>query len=128
MDLTPQQEAFLKEYTNPKSPLFGNALQSALKAGYSQEYAESITAQMPKWLSDNLGKAKLVIKAERNLDLALDGLLDDPEKGAKVIQHKASEFVLKTLKKDIYSERTELTGKDGKDLPTPIIQLPSTEQ
>ena len=128
MDLTPQQEAFLKEYTNPKSPLFGNALQSALKAGYSQEYAESITYKMPDWLSENVGKAKLVQKAERNLDMALDGLLDDPEKGAKVIQHKASEFVLKTLKKDIYSERTELTGKDGKDLPTPIIQLPSTEQ
>lgn len=119
--LTPQQEAFLKEYTNPKSPLFGNALQSALKAGYSQEYSESITAKMPDWLAENVGKAKLVVKAERNLDLALDGLLDDPEKGAKTIQHKASEFVLKTLKKDTYSERTELTGKDGKDLPTPLL-------
>lgn len=119
--LTPQQEAFLKEYTNPKSPLFGNALQSALKAGYSQEYSESITALMPNWLSENLGKTKLVVKAERNLDMALDGLLDDPEKGAKTIQHKASEFVLKTLKKDTYSERTELTGKDGKDLPQPLL-------
>lgn len=127
MDLTPQQEAFLKEYTNPRSPLFGNALQSALKAGYSQEYAESITAQMPNWLSENLGKAKLVIKAERNLDMALDGLLDDPEKGGKPLQYKASEFTLKALKKEEYSERTELTGKDGKDLPTPIIQLPNVQ-
>lgn len=127
MDLTPQQEAFLKEYTNPKSPLFGNALQSALKAGYSQEYAESITYKMPEWLSENVGKAKLVVKAERNLDLALEGLLDDPEKGGKPLQYKATEFTLKALKKDEYSERHEHTGKDGKDLPTPIIQLPNVQ-
>lgn len=127
MDLTPQQQTFLTHYLNPKSETWGNALQSALKAGYSREYSESITAQMPDWLSESLGKTKMVLKAERNLDMALDGLLDDPEKGAKTIQHKASEFVLKTLKKDTYSERTEVTGKDGKDLPTPIIQLPKTE-
>jgi hypothetical protein len=125
MDLNPQQQLFFKAYTDPKSPTFGNALQSALSAGYKQEYAENITHLMPDWLSENLGKAKLVQKAERNMDMALDGLLDDPERGAKTIQHKASEFVLKTLKKDTYSERTELTGKDGKDLPTPIIQLPN---
>lgn len=119
--LTPQQETFLKEYTNPKSPLFGNALQSALKAGYSQEYSESITALMPNWLSENLGKAKLVVKAEKNLELALEGALDDPEKGKKEIQWKATDFTLSRLKKDTYSERTELTGKDGKDLPTPLL-------
>ena len=127
MELTPQQEAFLKEYINPKSPLFGNALQSALKAGYSQEYAESITYKMPEWLSENVGKAKLVLKAERNLDMALDGLLDDPEKGGKPLQYKASEFTLKALKKEEYSERTELTGKDGKDLPTPIVNLTNVQ-
>lgn len=121
MDLNPQQEAFLKEYTNPKSPLFGNALQSALKAGYSQEYSESITAKMPDWLSENVGKKKLVEKAERNLDFALDGLLDDPEKGGKPLQYKASEFTLKTLKKEDYSERQEHTGKNGESLNAPTL-------
>lgn len=116
MELTPQQIAFLKGYTDPKSPTWGNALQSALKAGYSQEYSESITAKMPDWLAENVGKSKLVQKAEKNLELALDGLLDDPEKGKKEIQYKATEFSLKTLKKETYSERTELTGKDGNNL------------
>lgn len=111
MELTPQQEAFLKEYINPKSPLFGNALQSALKAGYSQEYSESITHQMPDWLSDNLGKAKLVLKAERNLDLALDGLLDDPEKGAKNIQYKATEFVQKGLNRETFGDKADINLK-----------------
>lgn len=119
--LTPQQEKFLAGYTNPKSPTFGNALQSALKAGYSQEYSESITHQLPNWLAENLGRQKIVEKAERNLDMALEGVLDDPEKGGKPIQWKATEMTLRTLKKEEFSERIEQTGKDGKDLPTPII-------
>lgn len=119
--LTPQQQTFLKALLDPKSDTWSNYSKSALKAGYSKNYAENITSLMPDWLSESIGKSNLVAKAERNLDMALDGLLDDPEKGAKTIQHKASEFVLKTLKKDTYSERTELTGKDGKDLPTPLL-------
>lgn len=115
--LTPQQESFLAAYTNPKSETFGNALQSALKAGYSQEYSESITHQLPDWLAENLGRSRIIHKAERNLDIALEGGLDDPEKGGKPIQWKATEMALKTQGKDLgYTERTELTGKDGKDL------------
>lgn len=118
----PRQELFLKEYLNPQSPLWGNALQSALKAGYSQEYSESITSLMPDWLSERLGKSKLVQKAEKNLEMALDGVLDDPEKGAKVIQWKATEMALKTQGKELgYTERTELTGKDGKDFEVKTI-------
>lgn len=116
MDLNPQQILFLSSYTNPKSETWGNAYKSALKAGYSEEYAQTITAQMPDWLSENLGKTKLVQKAEKNLEIALEGGLDDLEKGKKEIQYKATEFTLKTLKKNEYSERTELTGKDGEQL------------
>jgi phage terminase small subunit len=112
----PRQELFLAEYTNPKSPLWGNALQSALKAGYSQEYSENITNLMPSWLSEAIGKSKIIEKAEKNLESALDGLLDDPEKGGKQIQWKATEMALRTLKKEEYSERQEVVGKDGKDL------------
>lgn len=107
MDLTPQQQAFLKAYLDPKSDTWGNALQSGLKAGYSQEYSESITAQMPDWLSESLGKTKLVVKAEKNLEKALDGLLDN-DKGKKEIQYKATEFTLKTLKSDDYKEKKEI--------------------
>lgn len=117
--LTPQQQDLLRFYLDPKSATFSNMLQSALKAGYSQEYSESIGYQNPDWLAEAIGKSrktKIVEKAERNLDMALDGLLDDPEKGGKPLQYKASEFTLKTLKKEEYSERQEVTGKDGKDL------------
>lgn len=111
--LNEQQKTFLNALLDPKSNTWGNYLQSGLKAGYSQEYSESISYQMPDWLSENLGKTKLVQKAEKNLENALDGLMDDPEKGGKQIQWKATEMTLRTLKKDDYSERQEVTGKDG---------------
>ncbi len=118
----PRQEKFLLAYLNPKSPTWSNALQSALSAGYSQETSENLMSTMPKWLSESLGKTKLVQKAEKNLDMALDGLLDDPEKGPKNIQWKATEMALRTQGKDQgYSERTELTGKDGKDFEVKTI-------
>lgn len=123
MELNPQQTLFLASYTNPKSETFGNALQSALKAGYTKEYSENITALMPDWLLENIGKTKLVQKAEKNLEKALDGGLDDAKKGKKEIQWKATEMTLKTLRKEDYSERTEVTGKGGASLNINIINF-----
>ncbi len=71
----PRQQLFISYYMDPKSATFSNALQSALKAGYAQEYAESILSLMPDWLSEKLGKIRtsgLLEKAERNLDEILD--------------------------------------------------------
>jgi hypothetical protein len=125
MDLTPQQELFLKYYLDPKSETFSNMLQSGLKAGYSQEYSESIGYQNPDWLSKALGKArktKIIEKAEKNLEMALDGLLDDIEKGGKLIQYKATEFSLKTLKKEDYGDKVDITTQGEKI--TSITWLP----
>lgn len=123
MDLTPQQQEFLKAYLDPKSPTWGNAYKSALKVGYSEEYSQNITGQMPDWLSDNISDTSMVQKATRNLDMALDGLLDDAEKGGKPIQMRATEFTLKGIQKTKWSDRVELTGKDGKELPVPILYV-----
>lgn len=116
MILDPQKEKFLKNFLDPNSKTFGNYRQSAMKAGYSQDYADNISVQMPKWLEDALGKTRKVIKAEKNLDMALDGLLDDPEKGKKEIQWRATEMTLKTLRRSEYSERQEITGANGEAL------------
>lgn len=121
MDLTVQQQDFLKHYIDPKSDTWGNAYKSALKAKYSEEYSQNITGQMPTWLSENISDDKLTRKAYKNLDLALDGGLDDPEKGGKPIQMRATELTLKGLQKTKWSDRVEVTGKDGKDLPAPIL-------
>lgn len=118
--LTPQQEAFLAEYTNPKSPNFGNALQSAIKAGYSQTYSENITDAMPEWLLENIGDMKRLRKAEKNLEEVQNIQIynEEGKLDANLIDKrtKVDMFIAERLNKDKYSTRQEQTGKDGKDL------------
>lgn len=111
MDLTPQQQSFLKAYLDPKSPTWGNALQSALSAGYSQEYSESITHQMPDWLAENLGKTKVVQKAQKNLELALEGGMDEAGK-KQDIMWKATDFTLSRLKPEDFAEKHIIAIED----------------
>lgn len=68
----PRQQLFLAYYLDPKSKTFSNALQSALRAGFAQEYAESILSKMPDWLAEKVGNSSMLLKAERNLEEALD--------------------------------------------------------
>ena len=115
-DLDPRQTAFLTYYLDPKSETFSNALQSGLKAGYKQEYAENILNLMPDWLSESMERRKRILnKAEKRLETLIDS--DDEKVAADMVKHAT-----KTLGKNVgYSDRTEITGKDGKDLPTPIL-------
>lgn len=124
--LNRKQENFLFYYTNPQSETFSNALRSALKAGYSEAYAKNITDQMPEWLMDNLGDTIRLLKAERNLSEVQEIPIKDEE--GKFIdpallnqRNKVDMFLAKALNKDKYSERRELTGKDGKDLPATTV-------
>lgn len=114
--LDPRQELFISYYLNPDSDTWSNAYRSALKAGYAEEYAQSITAQGTSWFSESISDNSLILKATKNLETALVGGLDDPEKGGKPLQMRATEFALKGLQKQKWSERAEVTGKDGKDL------------
>ena len=105
----PRQSLFLQSYLNPKSETFGNAYQSAIKAKYSKEYAEVITGQMPTWLSENLGDANMLNRAEKNLK-------DFLENASEKVKADITKFVAERLGKKKWSARTELTGKDGVDL------------
>lgn len=123
-ELTPRQTEFLKHWLNPKSPTFGNAYASAIKAGYSEEYAQSMTspARGLTWMDEGRKRrARMLDKAEDNLESIADLGTDDTET-LKVVAD-VSKFIVKTQGKDNgWSERTEMTGKDGKDLiPIPIL-------
>lgn len=107
--LTPQQQKFLAAFLDPQSPTWSNYYQSAKEAGYAEEYCQNISGQMPRWLSENISDASLVAKALTNLT----EFLDSEESQYK---YKSTELVLKGLKKDKFSERKELTGRDGEDL------------
>ena len=100
--LDPRQIKFLELYLNPQSDTFANALQSALKAGYRQEYAENIMSLLPKWLSESIEDTELVKKALKNLKDFLD------EKKDKRIKADITKFVLERLYKRKFSTKTEV--------------------
>jgi hypothetical protein len=118
--LTPQQEKFLENYTNPKSDTFSNAMQSAIKAGYKESYADNILALMPDWLCDYIGDMSRLKKAEKKLDEILEIPAVDPEgkvdNSLLANQIKVASLYAKGLGKHKYSERSELTGANGEKL------------
>jgi hypothetical protein len=120
--LTPKQEKFLAYYTDPKSFTFSNALQSALKAGYKQEYAENITSEMPEWLSENLGDLRRLRKAEKNLEEVqnFEVVNDEGKVDVNLLDKriKVDMFLAERLHKAKYSIRQEVTHQnpDGTNL------------
>lgn len=122
----PRQSLFWNLYNDYASETFSNAYQSAQKAGYTEAYSATITTQ--EWFCEKVRRNKLIGKSERILDRTLDLSIETDE--GKIlpdivrIQVDVAKHVTKTLGKDLgYSDRTEHTGKDGKDLPTPIISI-----
>lgn len=116
----PRQSEFLKAYLDPKSATFSNARQSALKIGYSEEYADNIMALLPDWLSEAIGDNELLRKAEKRLKQILDFEPVDEEgridNSLLANQMKAINLVAKGIGKAKYSERVEQTGANGQAL------------
>lgn len=111
IELNPQQELFLKNFLDPQSDTFGNYTQSGIKAGYSEDYSETISSQMPKWLDEALEDSALVRKALDNLS----EFLGDRENHS--IRADMTKFTLTRLMKKKFSERveTDLTT-NGKEI------------
>lgn len=113
----PRQAEFLSEYLNPKSENFSNAYASAIAAGYSEEYAQNITSIYPKWLSESLADTYLRSEIQKNINTAVTGDAESIVKEfGKNVKWEATVLGAKGLLKDKYSERNELTGKDGETL------------
>jgi hypothetical protein len=115
----PQQQAFLSYYLDPKSDTFGNAYRSGLRAGYPEGYSKMILYNKPAWLMDNLTRMNMLVKAERNLDRALDIDVMDEVIGDRAL--KATFFVAEKLGKEIYGRNEEEGGNVTK-----ILILPQT--
>lgn len=119
--LDPRQLEFLRLYLTPGTKYFSNALQSALKAGYAQEYAENILQSDLKWLQDGISeivgkptdKKNLMKKAKKVLDRSLDG--DD-----KRLAQDTAKFIAKTDPE--FSEKVDLTS-GGQKLKTALVKF-----
>lgn len=103
--LNPQQQEFLRHFLDPKSETFGNYTQSAIKAGYSPDYADNISSLMPKWLDEALEDSNLVRKALDNLS----EFIGNEEN--KQIQWDATKFTLKNLNSGKFNEKQEIQHK-----------------
>ncbi len=68
----PRQVDFLIFYLDPKSETYGNALQSGLRAKFSQEYSENITRKMPSWLNEEIGRLNFMKKVEDHFNEILE--------------------------------------------------------
>lgn len=137
--LDPRQSLCWEFYVNPGSETFGNALQSAIRAGYSTATAKTITNS--PWFSEKRQRLDLLHKGERVLEYTLKmdhevpvinmfGPLKDSEGKAMMkvdtallrIKLDSAKFVAERLGKAYYSTRAELTGKDGEAImPTPLL-------
>lgn len=116
----PRQTLFLSYYIDPKSVTFSHAHDSAIKAGYSEEYAKNITGQMPDWLSESIRDNDMLAIAEKRLKQILnfepvdeEGKIDN---SLLANQMKAINLVAKGIGKNKYSERIENTGANGQPL------------
>ncbi len=110
----PRQELFLKLYQTPASPTFANAQQSALKAGYSPWYASGILTHGKNWILSKKNqerRERMLEQSEQNLENFLGGKPKTVED--RKLKFNATVFALKTLGKEIYSEKslTETSGE-----------------
>ena len=126
----PRQEVCWGYYLESLAAGLPSAKASALKAGYEESSASQIT--VTSWFLerlDGLRRKGMRSKAERNLDKMLDTkwTAGEGEDGAPVpevmrIVADVSKTVATRLGKDDgWSDRTELTGKNGEDLHVQIV-------
>jgi len=106
---TPQQIEFAMRYYMPTSKTYSNALQSALKVGFSENYAKNITTKDLNWLKKIVveivgvptDKKNMVIKAKKVLDKTLTS------KDERLAQDTAK-FITKTTTE--FSEKSDVTS------------------
>lgn len=134
--MDPRQSLCWSLYTDPKSKTFGNANQSALKAGFSKGYSDQITTR--PWFQTKVRRIGMLDKAEKVLEECLEmpvsiekleGRGEDAELVVKTdpalikIKQDTAKFIAERVgKNEGYSTRTELTGAEGEALiPKPIL-------
>jgi hypothetical protein len=125
--LKPKQVDFVNYYTNPASDTYGNAAQSAMKAGYSKSYAydrayaklvplvpKEIKLRESKVIEESTRHHRLLEKAEKVIEDDLD-IPTNAEPRLRQIRSKTSHFIAETVGKDTFSKRTE-TITQGKSV------------
>jgi hypothetical protein len=107
----PRQKQCWNFYTDPNSDTYGNATQSAIKAGYGKAYSDDITSA--EWFRVNLWRLNSVMQGEKkleelmNLDLKNGG--DRVDVGIARIQADIAKTLVTTQGKNLgYTTKSEM--------------------
>lgn len=114
------RDLFWKLYTNVYGECLGNAEKSARLAGWSKEKARRITRT--SWFIQTNRRRRMEKNAEKFLEtLSKTQELSDPNQIHLLrLKQDTAKFILERLNKKVYSSRSEVTGKGGKDF-TPLL-------
>lgn len=122
--ITPKQIKFVELWLTPGSETFGNAYQSALKAGFTHEYAKVITsdAQGLEWVQ--AAKKRLITLEPSHTIKALEHMaLHSSQDRDKI---KALELVGKIQGLFVDRSIQHIDVQFTNEVPRPIIDLDST--
>lgn len=112
--LDPRQKTCWEFYVDPKSETFANALRSALRAGYEESYARTMTDT--DWFRDRVRRLNMLSKAEKVLEKALDYPTENSDGEVNVpllaVQTKVATTVATTMGKN---EGWSSKGEDAQD-------------
>lgn len=123
--LDPRQKLCWELYIKPGTEYFGNAYQSAMKAGYEEGYAAQITTV--DWFLDKVRRLNMLNKAEKVLDKTLNYETEDADGKVKTdllkIQTDVAKHITNTLgKHEGYSTKGEdATAKLADNIKTIVI-------
>lgn len=118
-----KQAKFWEAYVDPESDTFGRIKDSAMAAGFSESWANTLRYRKPEWFEERVKDVKFIEKANRNMEkfLDMDTRTEVVTKSGEVytkkdaaltkIQFDATKFVLERLYKDKWSPRQEVAVK-----------------
>lgn len=110
--IDPRQDLVISYYRDPNSTSFGNMKRSMIRAGYSENYANTQAGREISWLKQAKDTVFMLEQAEQNLRESLT-MHTDLEKPTKTdiellkIKMDSSKFTLKTLARSKYEPENE---------------------
>lgn len=123
VDASWMRTQFQEFFTKPDSSTYGDVHASLVKAGFDEDEARRVVKHGEFWVEEVVGpfrRQRMLKKAEETLEQSLS-LFNAEEPSLIKASVDAAKFVTSRLGKQHYSERQEVTGKDGKDLPQPLM-------
>lgn len=114
-----RQRNFIKYWLQTDSDSFGNAYQSALRAGYPKTTARVITASNPEWI--RVAKAQLI--RELQPDHIYGGLQQIALTGSDANKLRALELMAKIKGMFIDRTQSEVNVTFTNKVPRPVIEV-----